>query len=140
MRDHDAPDEILDRLREICLALPDAYEEQAWAGTRWCVRKKNFAHVVRIDQGKPDGYASAAWTARHDVDDTITLTFRSSGPELNVLANSPYPFFKPVWFENIVGMIIDDDTDWDEVQELLTESYCVMAPKTLAAKVDRPGT
>ena len=69
----------------------------------------------------------------------ISLTFRSSGPELNVLANSPHPFFKPVWFENIVGLIIDDDTDWDEVQELLTESYCVLAPKTLAAKVTRPG-
>ena len=47
MRDHDAPEEILDKLREICLAFPDAYEEDAWAGTRWCVRKKNFAHVVR---------------------------------------------------------------------------------------------
>jgi hypothetical protein len=134
MRDHDAPEEILDKVREICLALPDAYEEDAWAGTRWCVRKKNFAHVVRIDHGKPEGYASAA-----GLDGAITLTFRSSGPELNVLANSPHPFFKPVWFENIAGLIIDEDTDWDEVQELLTESYCVLAPKTLAAKVTRPG-
>ena len=30
-------------------------------------------------------------------------------------------------------------TDWAEVAELLTESYCVLAPKKLVALVDRPG-
>jgi hypothetical protein len=28
--------------------------------------------------------------------------------------------------------------DWDEVAELLPESYCVLAPKKLAALVSRP--
>ena len=37
------PPAILTRLRSMCLALPEAYEEQAWVGTRWCIRKKNFA-------------------------------------------------------------------------------------------------
>jgi hypothetical protein len=37
-----------------------------------------------------------------------------------------------------MGLAIDDDTDWDEVRELVTESYCVMAPKKLVALVDRP--
>src|SRR5687767_1364675 len=40
----DPPDALVARLRPICLALPDAYEEKAWAGTRWMVRKKTFAH------------------------------------------------------------------------------------------------
>lgn len=39
----------------------------------------------------------------------------------------------------MLGMVLDADTDWDEVGELLTESYCVQAPKRLAALVDRPG-
>lgn len=34
------PAAVLARLRAACLALPDAYEEQAWVGTRWMVRKK----------------------------------------------------------------------------------------------------
>ncbi len=51
----------------------------------------------------------------------------------------PLPYFKPVWFPDIVGLRIDDDTDWDEVGELLTESYCTRAPKRLVALVDRPG-
>lgn len=39
----------------------------------------------------------------------------------------------------MVGLRLDADTDWTEVAELLTESYCVLAPKKLVALVDRPG-
>ena len=35
-------------------------------------------------------------------------------------------------------MLLDDDTDWEELAELLTDSYCVQAPKELAARVPRP--
>lgn len=35
-------------------------------------------------------------------------------------------------------MVLDADVDWDEVAELLTESYCVMAPKKLVQMVNRP--
>ena len=56
------PHEILSRLRLACLDLPEALEEPAWAGTRWVVRKKNFAHVLMIDGGWPPAYALAAGT------------------------------------------------------------------------------
>lgn len=36
--------------------------------------------------------------------------------------------------------MLDGDTDWDEVGELVTESYCVLAPKKLVALVDRPAS
>ena len=36
-------------------------------------------------------------------------------------------------------MILDDHVDWSEIAELLTESYCVLAPQKLVALVDRPG-
>jgi hypothetical protein len=35
-------------------------------------------------------------------------------------------------------MVLDAAVDWDEVAELLTESYCVLAPKKLGELVDRP--
>ena len=35
-------------------------------------------------------------------------------------------------------MVLDDDVDWDEVRELITESYCVMAPQRLVDQLDRP--
>lgn len=66
------------------------------------------------------------------------LTFRSSGPELEALGDAGHPFFRPVWFPDLVGMVLDADVDWDEVAELVTESYCVLAPKKLVELVVRP--
>jgi hypothetical protein len=31
---------------------------------------------------------------------------------------------------------LTDDTDWDEIRELVTESYWVLAPKKLTAMLD----
>jgi hypothetical protein len=66
------------------------------------------------------------------------LMFRSSGPELDALRSGGPPFFGPPWRADEVGLVLDQPVDWDEVTELLTESYCAIAPKKLAATVDRP--
>jgi YjbR len=126
----DVPVHLLDALRACCLPLPEAYEEPAWTGTRWCVRGKNFAHTVMIDDGWPPAYARAAATDGP----ACVLTFRAAGPELDALAHAGPPFFKPVWFRDIVGLVLPDDpaaVDWDEVTELVTESYRLLAPKRL---------
>lgn len=130
----DVPPGILAELRPVCLGLPEAYEEQAWVGRRWRIRKKTFAHVVTIESGWPAAYSRAA---RADGPATV-LTFRSSGAELDALVNTGYPFYKPDWSPTVVGIIFDTGTDWDEVGELLTESYCLMAPRKLTALVNRP--
>jgi hypothetical protein len=135
MADHPpVSDDVLTRLRAVCARLPEVHEETAWVGIRWRVRTKTFAHVLTIAGGKPDAYAAAAGTDGP----ASVLTFRARGEELEMLRHAPKPFFKPVWFDDIVGLVIDDTTDWDEVAELLTESYCALAPQKLAALVDRP--
>ncbi|MCU1485755.1 MAG: hypothetical protein JWN67_2501 [Actinomycetia bacterium] len=121
----------LERVRVLCMALPEVVEEQAWVGTRWTIRKKNFAHVVDIVDGHPPAYAEAA-----SATDATVLTFRSSPSELDALANAGPPFFKPVWFTDIVGLVLDDRTDWSEVAELVTESYRILAPNRLRTLLD----
>ena len=37
----------------------------------------------------------------------------------------------------LVGIVIDDNVDWDEVGELLTESYRMLAPRRLVDALDR---
>lgn len=44
----DVPADIVDTLRAICLSLPGAYEEQAWVGTRWCVRRELITESHRL--------------------------------------------------------------------------------------------
>jgi YjbR len=130
----EVPSEIVAAVRSVCLGLPEAYEEPAWVGIRWRIRKRTFAHVLTVDSAHPPAYARAVGT-----DSLVTvLMFRSSGPELDALRNAGHPFFAPRWRGDEVGMVIDADADWDEVAELLTDSYCVQAPKKLVEQVDRP--
>jgi hypothetical protein len=135
MRDKpQVPSEVVERLRAICVAFPEVVEEPAWIGQRWRVSGKTFAHVAAIADGWPPAYVRAAGTAGP----ACVLTFESSGDELEVLSLAQHPFFKPPWRRTVIGLFIDDETDWTEVAELVTESYCVQAPKRLSAAVDRP--
>ncbi|MEM7141878.1 MAG: MmcQ/YjbR family DNA-binding protein [Actinomycetota bacterium] len=120
----DAPDDLTDRVRSACAGLPDAYEESAWAGTRWKIRNRTFAQVlgVETDDGAP----------------VTALSFRATGEDFEMLSHAGHPFFVLGWGRNALGMILDDDTDWDEVRELVTESFCVLAPKKLVTLVERP--
>ena len=114
------PAEVEENLRKICLALPETHEEQSWNGKRWCIRKRNFCQVFTLDEGD---------------DLKVMIMFRSDPPERDALVHVGHPFFAPGWGNNTMCMIIDDAVDWDEVAELLADSYVIMAPKKLAALV-----
>lgn len=118
----DVPDEVTARLRRLCLALPDVHEERAWVGTRWAVRKRTFAHILGVRLAGEDP--------------SVVLAFRAAGEELEALRHAGHPFLVLGWGRDALGMVLDADTDWDEVRELVTESFCVMAPKKLVALVD----
>ena len=125
-------EKTLARVRLTALELPEVVEETAWAGIRWCVRKKNFAHVLRIDAGWPPAYAQAAGTQGP----ACVLTFRLRAEKCQAARFTRAPFFRPVWFPNIAGLEVDANTDWDEVDLLIRESYQVLAPKKLAAMIE----
>lgn len=128
------PDEVLTRLRMICLALPEAYEEAAWVGTRWCVRKKNFAHVLMIADGWPPAYAKVAKSVKANGPSCV-MTFRSPLAELHAPSFESAPYFRPGWWPDIAGIVLDAATDWNEIQALVIESYRRLAPKKLLTLV-----
>jgi YjbR len=115
----DVPATILSHVRSACAHLPEAYEETAFAGTRWRIRTRTLAHVVTID-GVPEP-VTVVW-------------FHAAPEELHALVATGQPF-SPGWDDGLVTMELRDDgsTDWAEVKELLTESYCLLAPKKLIA-------
>jgi hypothetical protein len=126
----DVPDEILSRLRPICLGLAKSREETAWVGVRWKIRTKTFAHVLMIDRGWPPAYAKAAGTAGP----CCVLTFRSPLPVIDDAIFRAAPFFKPVWWPDIVGMKLADGADWNDVSKLIQASYRMLAPKQQAVR------
>jgi hypothetical protein len=130
----DVRPEILDRLRPICRALPQAYEEPAWIGVRWRIRQRTIAHVYTADPQR-----SLFYPRYLAVSESPTLmTFRVPIEDLLGLIGGGFPFFRAGWGSNVAGAFLGDDTDWSEIAELLIDSYCEMAPKFLAAQVSVP--
>lgn len=130
----DVPPEILDRVRSICLGLPETYEEPAWIGVRWRVRQRTFAHVLTVD----DASTSVMKDVLHLEGEVTAVTFRVPAEELLALREAGHPYYYAGWGRDAMGMHLDDTTDWDEVAEVLTESFCLLAPKKLIARVARP--
>jgi len=120
---------FLARLNAICLGLAEAYEETAWTGVRWMATKKNFAHALRIENGLPPAFAEVAGAAGP----AMVVTCRLPVQRLPAPRFRRAPCFRPVWFANAV---VDTDSDWDEIAELIVASYCVLAPRKLAQLVD----
>jgi hypothetical protein len=125
------PDALLTRMRAICADLPESYEQPAWVGVRWRIRQQTFAHVLTITEGWPPAYARAAAT---DGPAHILMVL-ANGPELEALRHSGHPYFSTPWRRTEVGIHITERSDWIEIAELVTESYCNRAPRRLAALV-----
>jgi len=123
---------VVARLASAALSLPDAYEEDAWTGVRWRVRGKTFAHVLVAQEGYTSAYRDTTGAS----EPTTVLTFRATGDELLALAHAGHPFYQPPWSPTVVGMVLDDDTDWDEAAELVTESYRFCAPHRLLRQLE----
>jgi hypothetical protein len=116
----DVPDEMLRRLRAAFAALPQITEEAAWVGVRWQVGKATVAHVFGGE------------------DQRFRVTFRAELDEVLAFEHLGDPYFRAGWGRNVVGLLLDGNTNWDEIAELMTDSYCIQAPAHLAAQVPRP--
>jgi|SRR5215216_4528606 len=114
--------EALGHLRAICLALPAAVEKETWETQTFRVRDKIFAmrggHEGRI----------ALWCKA------------PAGAQEVLVGSAPETFFVPpyVGHKGWIGVRLDlDDTDWDEIKGLVTESYLMTTPKKLATLVEQ---
>lgn len=113
----DAP---LQRLRAICLALPEAIERETWETPTFRVREKIFA-MFRGDSGAPSLWCKAP-----------------RGVQTILIEAAPGRFFRPpyVGHKGWIGVRLDGPVDggavdWDEVEALVQRSYRMTAPKRL---------
>jgi hypothetical protein len=61
------------------------------------------------------------------------LVLRAGQEEREALLAVGHPFFAPRADRNRIVVVLTDNTDWEEIRELVTESYRILAPKKLAA-------
>jgi predicted DNA-binding protein (MmcQ/YjbR family) len=112
-------DVALNRLREICLALPEAVEKETWGEATFRVREKIFAMA-----GNGNGRLSMSCKAPQGAQDVL-------------VGADPERFFVPsyVGHKGWVGVRLDGAVDWDELAGLVADSYRMTAPKVLSAQL-----
>ena len=114
-------DDLLERLRAICLALPDATEQEAWGDPTFRVRNKIFA-MQKTGDGRLSVWCKAP-----------------TGVQEMLVGSAPMRFFVPpyVGHNGWIGMRLESEIDWDEVADLMESSYRMTASKRLAALLDQ---
>ena len=64
------------------------------------------------------------------------LVLRATRDEREALLSVGRPFFASRAGRDRIVVVLTDDTDWEEICELVTESYRILAPKKLIALLD----
>lgn len=109
----------LDRLRAICLALPEAEERETWECPTFRVRDKIYAMYVEDENDRPAFWAKAP-----------------PGNQTHLVEADPERFFVPpyVGHKGWIGMLLDRRVTWREVAVVIERSYRMTAPKKLVAR------
>jgi predicted DNA-binding protein (MmcQ/YjbR family) len=116
-------DPRLKRVEEICLELAEATTQRHGSHAAFLVRKKTFAYYLD----------------NHHGDGIVAITCKVEPGDNQLLAKAqPERFYLPAYIASRgwVALRLDrGEIDWEEVRELLHDSYRRVAPKRLAATV-----
>jgi hypothetical protein len=123
------PHDVEDQVRTLCLALPEVSErvDESRIDARstaysFDIRRRSFCLLVATQDptGKP----------------IPRLVLRADSIDRAALLAVGHPYFAPRAGRPRLGVRLTHDTDWDEIRELVTESYRLVAPKKLIALLD----
>jgi hypothetical protein len=117
-------DGLLERVRAIALAFPEATEGGGVGNPSWRVRDKIFAMRHDTHAGHWGIWCKAP-----------------PGAQRALVDGDPDRFFVPPYVgqHGWIGISLEVDQDWDLVGDLIEESYRMTAPKRLVATLDARG-
>jgi predicted DNA-binding protein (MmcQ/YjbR family) len=113
----------IERVRVLCLALPEAFELTAWDQP-----------TFRVGGGRGKIFCMSSV-------DGSSITVKAEPVEREALLAQGEPFFLPAYVgtKGWIGIRTDSPrADWRELAELIATSYCLVAPKRLARAVTAP--
>jgi hypothetical protein len=116
-------DDPLERLRQLCLALPETTERLSHGEPTWFVRYRNVFVMY----------------ANHHHDDRLAFWCAApAGAQRVLVATEPERFFRPpyVGHRGWLGVWLDVPVDWAEIADFVTDAYRMIAPKRLQAALD----
>jgi len=113
-----ATDLALAKIRKICLSFPDTKETITWGKPPFRVGEKIFA-----------GYGEE--NGKHVVGFKLEMAHASIAVQVPGFSRAPY-----VGHKGWVSLETDSVKDWDEVREMILESYRLIGPKKSLDKLD----
>jgi hypothetical protein len=120
------PEDVFERVRALCLALPevtvrvdDSLIRKRSTAYSFDIRRRSFCLLVATE-----GSTGQA---------VPLLVLRARADERAALLSVGHPYFASRAGGDRIGVLLTDDTDWEEIRELVTESYRILAPKKLTA-------
>ncbi len=121
-------DWLLERVRELALALPEAEERDSHGSPGWRT-------------GGKSGKFFAYFSDQHHGSEHIALLVKTDGPdELNALVElQPESYFRPQYYGSAgwIGVILNrPEVDWDQVADWLQRSWRAVAPSRLTRLLD----
>jgi YjbR len=125
----EVPEDIVERIRTLCLALPEvtvrvdeSLTDARSTAHSFDIRRRSFCLLVARENpaGRP----------------VPLLVLRAGPDEREALLSIGPPFFPSRAGRDRIVVVLTTDTDWAEIRELVTGSYRVLAPKKLIALLD----
>jgi len=116
---------VLERLRTVCLVLPETTERPSHGAPSFFVRDKK-CFLMLLDNHHGDG-RFAIWCAA-----------APPGDQQLLVAADESKFFVPpyVGHRGWLGVRLNDGVDWDELAGIVEDAYCAVAPQKLVAELD----
>ena len=117
-------DDPIAELRRLCVALPSVTERLSHGEPTWFVNdKKTF--VMSVDDHHGDGILGM-WCAA------------PPGAQQEMIEQEPERFFRPPYVggRGWLGVRLDRDVDWSEIDVIVRDAYRCIAPKKLVTELD----
>ncbi|MBV8477294.1 MAG: MmcQ/YjbR family DNA-binding protein [Acidobacteria bacterium] len=119
-RMYNASDQLLNRLRGICLGFPRVIEKEAWGEC-----------TFRVAGGKMFAMTD---NNHHESGHVAVWVLAPPNIQEHLIRSMPSRFFKPpyVGSKGWVGVRIDSNLDWDQLAAILWDGYLMSAPAQVA--------
>ncbi len=125
----EVPGDIEERVRALCLALPEVTVRVDESRTRarstahsFDIRRRSFCLLVAVENATGKAVP--------------LLVLRADPHDREAYLSIGHPFFASRGGRDRIGVLLTKKTDWEEIRELVTESYRILAPKKLTAQLD----
>jgi len=116
---------VLRKVREMCLDLPEVNERLSHGAPTFFIRDKKTFVTVHNDH-HADGKLGI-WAAA------------PPGAQEALISSNPSRYYRPAYVghRGWIGMQLEGNVNWDEVEGVIEDAYRTVAPKKLVEELDR---